>query len=149
MTNDLPADLDVYFEASRFVVKARARTLSQLKEIHPELDYGTFLFFLAICDAPDGIRGSSLAGLFGVHKSTASRAAANLDSMGLIRRATDPQDGRAQRLIATSKGAKVVEALRVEGREWLASLLSDWSADELSQFAANLARVNAAWDKVE
>ena len=149
MTKDQPADFDISYEVTRFVVKVRARTLSQLGQIHPDLDYGTFLFFLAICDAPDGIRSAALAEQFGVHKSTASRTVASLDSMGLIQRSPDPDDGRAQRLVAKPEAMQVVSQLRVGGRRWLASLLSDWSDDEVSLFRAKLARFNDAADRAQ
>ncbi len=149
MTKDQPADFDIHYEVTRFVVKVRARTLSQLGQIHPDLDYGTFLYFLAICDAPEGTRGTELAEHFGVHKSTVSRAVTHLDSMGLIRRSVDPHDGRAQLLMAQPEAVEVVSKLRVGGRQWLASLLSDWSAEEVSQFRVSLARFNDASDKAE
>ena len=147
MTKHQPADFDITYEVTRFVVKVRTRTLSQLSRIHPDLEYGNFLFFLAICDAPDGIRATALAEHFGVHKSTVSRAVTQLDSMDLIRRSPDPQDGRAQLLVAQPEAVKAVSELRVEGRQWLAALLSDWSDEEVSQFRANLARFNDAADQ--
>ena len=66
MTREIPHDLDVDYELTRFVRRVRTRGMSRLGEIHPQLDYGTFLFLLAICDATDGVRGSELAEQLGV-----------------------------------------------------------------------------------
>jgi DNA-binding MarR family transcriptional regulator len=148
MTSDLPADLDVDFELTRFVRRVRARSLRQLPEIHPALDYGMFLFLVAICDAPHGIRGSELADNLDVHKSTASRAIAALEKLGLVSRVPDPDDGRAQLLVAEASARAGVEAYRRGTHQRLSEILSDWDAAEITTFARSLARLNDAADRL-
>lgn len=148
MTGVIPHDLDVDYELTRFVRRVRTRAMTQLGEIHPQLDYGTFLFLIAICDASDGVRGSELAEQLGVHKSTASRAVAMLDSLGLVQRIADPDDGRAQRLVAEPDAQARVEAFRQRSHVWLAEILSDWHADEVTAFASSLARLNDAAEQI-
>jgi DNA-binding MarR family transcriptional regulator len=142
MTNELPAGLDVDVELTRFVRRVRKRTLRHLAEIHPKLDYGNFTFLLAIVDAPDGIRGSELAEDLGVHKSTASRSIATLERLGLVSRVPDPDDGRAQLLVAEPISVERVEAYRRSTHERLATLLDDWTPDEITSFARSLTRLN-------
>ena len=142
MTSDLPADLDVDFELTRFVRRVRARSLRHLADIHPKLDYGTFTFLLAICDAPDGIRGSELAGGLGVHKSTASRAVATLERLGLVTRVPDPDDGRAQLLVATAGAQVSVAEYRRTSHAQLMAALEDWDPEEIRTFARSLTRLN-------
>jgi DNA-binding MarR family transcriptional regulator len=148
MSSDLPNDLDVEYELTRFVRRVRARSLRQLPEIHPSLDYGTFLFLIAICDAPDGIRGSELAEGLGVHKSTASRAIASLEKLGLVSRIPDPDDGRAQLLVAEPDARAKLEAYRSRSHQRFSAILSDWEADEVSTFARSLARLNDAAEQI-
>lgn len=148
MSSDLPAGVDVEYELARFVRRVRARSLRELPEIHPSLDYGMFLFLVAICDAPDGIRGSELAESLEVHKSTASRAIAALERLGLVTRVPDPDDGRAQLLVAETVALAKVEAYRGRGRHRISAILADWSPDEVSTFASSLTRLNDASERL-
>lgn len=148
MNSDLPVDLDVEYELTRFIRRVRARSLRQLPEIHPSLDYGMFLFLIAICDAPDGIRGSELAEGLGVHKSTASRAVAALEKLGLVSRIPDPDDGRAQLLVAEPEARAKVDAYRKRGHARMSAILSDWTTDDISTFARGLARLNDAAEQI-
>jgi DNA-binding MarR family transcriptional regulator len=142
MTNELPAGLDVDVELTRFVRRVRQRTLRHLADIHPKLDYGNFTFLLAIVDAPDGIRGSELADDLGVHKSTASRSAATLERLGLVSRVPDPDDGRAQLLVAEPVAVERVGAYRRTTHDKLVTLLDDWTDDDVAAFARSLTRLN-------
>jgi DNA-binding MarR family transcriptional regulator len=142
MTNDLPAGIDVDFELTRFVRRVRGRSLRSLGDIHPKLDYGTFTFLLAICDAPDGIRGSELAEDLGVHKSTASRAVATLERLGLVARIPDPDDGRAHLLVAEPVAQERVGAYRRSSHERLMTLVDDWTPTEIESFVRSLSRLN-------
>lgn len=116
--------------------------MRHLAEIHPKLDYGTFTFLLAICDAPDGIRGSELAEDLGVHKSTASRAVAGLERLGLVSRVPDPDDGRAHLLVPTPTAKAGVDTYRRGSHERLLAILQDWSSEEITSFARSLTRLN-------
>lgn len=148
MTSDMPADLDVDFELTRFVRRVRARSMRHLAEIHPKLDYGTFTFLLAICDATDGIRGSELAESLGVHKSTASRAVATLERLGLVTRVADPDDGRAQLLVATDGARADVLDYRRASHARLVAVLEDWDPDEIRTFARSLTRLNEGVERL-
>ncbi|WP_456694842.1 MarR family winged helix-turn-helix transcriptional regulator [Aeromicrobium sp. P5_D10] len=148
MTSDLPADLDVDFELTRFVRRVRGRALRTLGEIHPKLDYGTFTFLLVICDSPDGIRGSELAEELGAHKSTASRAAAALEKYGLITRVPDPDDGRAQLLVAQPETQRLIAEYRRRGHARLKAIFEDWTPEEITSFARGLVRLNEGAEKL-
>lgn len=148
MSSDLPVDLDVEYELTRFIRRVRARSLRQLPEIHPSLDYGMFLFLIAICDAPDGIRGSELAEGLGVHKSTASRAVAALERLGLVSRIPDPDDGRAQLLVAEPEARAKVDAYRKRAHARMSAILSEWTEDDTRTFARSLARLNDAAEQM-
>ncbi len=148
MTSDLPADLDVDFELTRFIRRIRARSMRELGAIHPQLDYGTFTFLLAIADAPDGIRGSELAEGLGVHKSTASRAIASLERIGLVNRVPDPDDGRAQLLILTADARESVKEYRRTSHDRLHAILEDWEPEEVRTFARSLTRLNEGAERL-
>lgn len=141
------ADLDVNYELVRFVRRTRAYTNEHLEEIHPELDYNTFVILLAVHDASDGVRASDLVGDLFVHKSTISRAVSTLERLGLLDRVTHPDDGRAQLLTVSRSARDRVEALRTRSYAWLGDLVADWAPDELETFARQLTRLNDAAEK--
>ena len=141
------ADLDVNYELVRFVRRTRAYTNEHLEEIHPELDYNTFVILLAVHDASDGVRASDLVGDLFVHKSTISRAVSTLERLGLLTRVTHPDDGRAQLLTVPKAARERVEAFRSRSYAWLGDLVADWAPEELGTFARQLTRLNDAAEK--
>lgn len=147
MTSDLPGDLDVDYQLVRFVRRTRAYAIEHLGEIHPELDYNTFVVLLAVADSTTGVRASELVGGLFVHKSTISRAVSVLERLGLIERKVDPDDGRSQLLTVPQDARERVEAFRVRNYAWLGELVVGWSEEELSSFTQQLARLNDAAEK--
>ena len=141
------ADLDVNYELVRFVRRTRAYANEHLEEIHPELDYNTFVILLAVHDGSDGVRASDLVGNLFVHKSTISRAVSTLERLELLTRVTDPDDGRAQLLTVSTGARERVEAFRTRSYAWLGGLVADWAPDELESFARQLSRLNDAAEK--
>ncbi len=142
MNRDLSDLVDLDVELARFVRRVRVQSLRRLESIHPKLDYGTFLFLIIICDAADGIRGSELAEALGVHKSTASRAVASLERMHLVSRVPDPDDGRAQLLVAEPDAARALEDYRASSRTRLSEILREWTHEEIEAFSRSMARLN-------
>ncbi|MGJ9423584.1 MarR family winged helix-turn-helix transcriptional regulator [Aeromicrobium sp. CF3.5] len=142
MNRDLSDLVDVDVELARFIRRVRVQSLRRLEAIHPRLDYGSFLFLIMICDATGGIRGSELAEALGVHKSTASRAIAGLERMELVSRIPDPDDGRAQLLVAERSAIASLEEYRSTSRARLSEVLADWSPEEVEAFSRAMARLN-------
>jgi DNA-binding MarR family transcriptional regulator len=146
-TRERVADRDVNYELVRFVRRTRAYANQHLAEVHPELDYNTFVVLLAVHDAPNGVRASDLVGDLFVHKSTISRAVSTLERLGLLERVTHPDDGRAQLLSVPQEARDRIEAFRSRSYEWLGGLVADWAPDELETFARQLSRLNDAAEK--
>lgn len=138
----MPGDVD--HQLTRFIRRSRVRGLRLAAEIDPKLDYSGYLLLHAISEAKNGSRGTDLAESFGVHKSTISRAIANLEKLGLTERVPDPVDGRAQLLTTTADAEAKLEAIRQRGHSWLAEILEEWSVEERNSFAASLAHLNDA-----
>jgi DNA-binding MarR family transcriptional regulator len=87
-----------------------------------------------------GCHSKDLAAEFALDPSTISRAVASLVRAGLVRRAADPNDGRASVLALTPHGREVLdEATRwYDGR--LADALRDWTVQDLNALADMLQR---------
>jgi DNA-binding MarR family transcriptional regulator len=146
-TRERPEGRDVNYELIRFVRRTRAYAIEHLEEIHPDLDYNTFVILLAVHDAPHGVRASDLVGDLFVHKSTISRAVSTLERLGLIDRVTHPDDGRAQLLSVPQEARERIEAFRTRSYGWLGGLVADWAPEELDAFARQLTRLNDAAEK--
>ena len=67
------------------------------------------LLVLVSADGPRRI--GTLAADLGVNQSNASRLVARLVDQGLVRRVTDPADGRASVVEATAEGRRVLDAV--------------------------------------
>jgi DNA-binding MarR family transcriptional regulator len=86
------------------------------------------------------MRSSDLAGAMHLDQSTVSRHLAHLELSGLVTRAADPADGRAQLVAATATGrehAHQVIAARVHDFE---QVIDDWSDRDRADLSRLLAR---------
>src|SRR5215211_1816393 len=71
-------------------------------ELHQDLD-GAAYGLLVLLDDAGPLRASDVVGRLGLDKSTVSRQVASLVELGLVDRAADPDDGRAQVLTPSVK----------------------------------------------
>lgn len=147
-SSETTSNIDVNFQLVRFVRRARAYALEHLEEVHPDLDYNTFVILVAVHDAPDGVRASDLVGDLYVHKSTISRAVSTLVQLGLIDRVTDPRDGRAQLLTVPKEAGDRIKAFREQSYAKLGDVLADWTHEEVATFVHQLTRLNDAAEKM-
>ncbi len=135
-------DIDLEFELTRLAQRVRRRSMQIVSGLHEDLDYSTYLFFLGICDAPGQVRGSDLAELMGVHKSTASRAVSSLVTLGLVEQVPDPSDGRARLLVPTAVAQERLAEYRAETRDRLSTVLTGWQPSDLDTFVTLMRRYN-------
>ncbi|HEY0127069.1 MAG TPA: MarR family winged helix-turn-helix transcriptional regulator, partial [Blastococcus sp.] len=78
----------------------------------------------------------------GLDKSTVSRQVASLVDLGLVDRAADPVDGRAQVLRPSAEGsARLARIREVRRARWEADL-GDWPAADIATLGELLARLN-------
>ncbi len=111
---------------------------AQAPRAHPQVDPMAYPLLFNLMRRP--MRVSALAEAVHVDVSTVSRQVSTLVDLGLVERGPDPDDGRAQALSVTDEGRELLMAIR-EGRErWIATLLTDWSDDDVRHFTDHLAR---------
>ncbi|HVV30151.1 MAG TPA: MarR family transcriptional regulator [Mycobacteriales bacterium] len=96
------------------------------------------------CAGPQ--RGSELAHELGLDLSTVSRQVAGLVRQGLVRKTSDPDDGRAWLLELTAAGRRLVQQGMAARETFLDELLVHWTEDDLRTFGQLLDRFNAALD---
>ena len=106
------------------------------------LDSGTF-WLLKTLATSGPLRVTDLAGCANLDASTVSRHVAQLHSAGLIERAPDPVDGRAQRVKLSDAGSARINAALRSRRELLEKCLESWDPGDLSELDLLLTRFAA------
>lgn len=138
----LEHEVGVLHRRVRRVIGQRARM------IHEDLN-ATGYYLLATLVHTGPCRASALAELYELDKGAVSRLVHQLESLGLIERRPDPEDGRASILDATDLARQRMEEVSVERRQALADRLADWAPGELDQLLSSLGRYNEALDDLD
>ncbi len=79
----------------------------------------------------------------GVDRSVISRQARQLEDLGLVEMYADATDGRARFLSLTTFAVERMDMVGATGKSLINDALSSWSAEDLRQFAAFIARLNS------
>jgi DNA-binding MarR family transcriptional regulator len=121
--------------------RSRAISARLARELHPDLD-GAAYGLLALLQDAGPLRASDLVTRIGLDKSTVSRQVSSLVDLGLVDRAADPVDGRAQVLTPSAEGAARLQRIREARRARWAADLSDWPTSDVATLARLLRRLN-------
>jgi DNA-binding MarR family transcriptional regulator len=121
--------------------RSRAISARLAGELHPDLD-GAAYGLLALLQDTGPLRASDLVARLGLDKSTVSRQVSNLVDLGLVDRAADPVDGRAQVLTPSAEGSTRLARIREARRARWETDLNDWPAEDVATLAELLARLN-------
>jgi DNA-binding MarR family transcriptional regulator len=121
--------------------RSRALSARLAAELHPDLD-GAAYGLLALLQDTGPLRASDLVGRLGLDKSTVSRQVSSLVDLGLVDRAPDPDDGRAQVLTPSAEGSARLERIREARRTRWEADLSDWPAQDVAVLGELLGRLN-------
>jgi len=138
-----PHEAFVRLEREIGLLLRRARAISSrlAAELHPDLD-GAAYGLLALLEDTGPLRAGDLVTRLGLDKSTVSRQVASLVDLGLVDRAADPVDGRAQVLTPSAEGSRRLARIReVRRARWEADL-GDWPAADVATLGELLARLN-------
>jgi DNA-binding MarR family transcriptional regulator len=142
------ADLDsheayVRLEREVALLLRRSRAISGRLggELHRDLD-GAAYGLLVLLDDAGPLRASDVVARLGLDKSTVSRQVASLVDLGMVDRAADPADGRAQVLSTSAEGHRRLTELREARRARWEADLADWATSDVATLAALLSRLN-------
>jgi DNA-binding MarR family transcriptional regulator len=128
-------------EIALLLRRSRAISTRLARELHPDLD-GAAYGLLALLQDSGPLRASDLVARLGLDKSTVSRQVASLVDLGLVDRAADPDDGRAQVLTPSAEGSARLARIREARRERWESDLADWPAEDVAVLGRLLGRLN-------
>ena len=122
--------------------RARAISARLARELHPDLE-GAAYGLLALLQDTGPLRASDLVAKVGLDKSTVSRQVANLVDLGLVDRAADPVDGRAQVLTPSAEASARLARIRDARRARWEADLADWPAEDVARLGELLGRLNS------
>jgi DNA-binding MarR family transcriptional regulator len=128
-------------EIALLLRRSRAISTRLARELHPDLD-GAAYGLLALLQDSGPLRASDLVARLGLDKSTVSRQVASLVDLGLVDRAPDPDDGRAQVLTPSAEGSARLARIREVRRGRWESDLADWPAEDVAVLGRLLGRLN-------
>lgn len=128
--------------------RSRAISTRLSSELHPDLD-GAGYGLLALLQDAGPLRASDLVARLGLDKSTVSRQVANLVDLGLVDRAADPVDGRAQVLSPSAEGSARLTRIRDARRARWEADLADWATEDVGRLGELLQRLNRLGDARE
>jgi DNA-binding MarR family transcriptional regulator len=121
--------------------RARAISARLAGELHPDLD-GAAYGLLAMLEDAGPLRAGDLVVRLGLDKSTVSRQVSHLVDLGLVDRAADPVDGRAQVLTPSAEGSARLARIREARRARWETDLDDWAPADVAHLGELLARLN-------
>jgi len=133
---------DSVIDLLRTVRRSKARLLAAASD---DVDSVTQILLRTVA-AEGPMRASALAASVQSDLSTVSRQVATLVTRGLLERRADPVDGRASLLVVTEAGQCVIAEHEHARAAFFEQVLSDWTPDELRQFARQLERFTTAYD---
>ncbi|HEV2894030.1 MAG TPA: MarR family winged helix-turn-helix transcriptional regulator [Actinomycetota bacterium] len=112
---------------------------------------------VAAFQVPDAIAGATGAGgvitvngvadALGVDQPRASRLVAGAVEAGLVRRGSDPGDGRRSVLSLTARGARALAQGHRARRAAVEAALAGWSGEDRATFARLLTEYVAGWER--
>ena len=91
-------------------------------------------------------RQSDLCDELRLDKGAVSRQVSALAELDLVERTPDPEDRRAATVTLTDEAARRIREIESEARRWYDGHFDDWSAEEISRVAEDLARYNEVFE---
>lgn len=111
------------------------------------LDRSAYILLVSLEDRPMSI--GELSEVTGLDASTLNRQTATMRRQAMIQRIPDPDGGLARKFTITENGKRSLTQQRARNLGALSTVLSDWSPEDISRFAAALTRFNQAVQSLE
>ncbi|GAA0616401.1 MarR family transcriptional regulator [Kribbella sandramycini] len=141
-----PLVAEIEQQLSALFRRARSASMMMARRVHPEMDSAGYALISQIefaGGAGAGVRASDVAQALGLDKSTVSRGITQLETLGLIERVGDPDDGRARLLKLTAIGAERFAALRAQRQLEFRAIFDRWEAADLADLGRLLGHLNS------
>lgn len=117
-------------EFGELINRMRRILTENADRVSPGMLPGAYKVFTTIARR-GSVSQSTLADVLIVDKGQLSRTVRELEQLGLIQRAPDPEDGRASILSPTEHGLERLAAARAPQEDSLVTALEGWPIDEI------------------
>ena len=126
--------------------RARRATTDRARLIDPALATVGYQVLVALRENP-GLPQSALVEKLDMDKGAVSRQVHLLADLGLVDKHADPEDRRACLVSLSEEGERRMGDLERERRSAYVARFDDWTADELTVLAEQLAKYNRTLEK--
>ncbi|GAA3288919.1 MarR family winged helix-turn-helix transcriptional regulator [Arthrobacter citreus] len=124
--------------------RARSNSHKVAREVHPDMEPAAYGLLLLL-QQQEAMRLTDIAASIGIGKPSVSRQIVMLESLGLVQKHADPQDGRAQTISLTPAGAQALTRTQSARKDLFRTLLQHWQDDELVQLGSLLTKLNESY----
>ncbi|GAB3590819.1 MarR family transcriptional regulator [Angustibacter peucedani] len=128
-------------ELGTLLRRTRGYVQEAAQHVHPELGSAAYAMLSRVVEGGPA-RASELVEAFGIDKAAISRQTAQLEELGLVVRAPDPVDRRAQVISATAEGRRRCLSARRRSQSALRDELGRWEPDDVRDLGLLLAKLN-------
>jgi DNA-binding MarR family transcriptional regulator len=126
--------------------RARRATTDRARQIDPALATVGYQVLVALRENP-GLPQSALVESLDMDKGAVSRQVHLLADLGLVDKHADPDDRRACLVSLSEEGERRMRDLERERRSAYVARFDDWTADELTVLAEQLAKYNRTLER--
>ncbi|WP_341393760.1 MarR family winged helix-turn-helix transcriptional regulator [Arthrobacter sp. G119Y2] len=124
--------------------RARSNSHKVAREVHPDMEPAAYGLLLLL-QQQQAMRLTDIAASIGIGKPSISRQIVMLESLGLVQKHADPQDGRAQAISLTPAGAQALARTQAARKDLFRTLLDGWDDEELVQLGSLLTKLNESY----
>ncbi|WAP51017.1 MarR family winged helix-turn-helix transcriptional regulator [Arthrobacter sp. ATA002] len=124
--------------------RARSNSHKVAREVHPDMEPAAYGLLLLL-QQQEAMRLTDIAANIGIGKPSISRQIVMLESLGLVQKHADPQDGRAQTISLTPAGSQALARTQAARKDLFRTLLEGWEDEELVQLGSLLTKLNASY----
>jgi len=135
-------------ETEMAVLQRSLERLARRSDIHRDLDRASYLLARTL-DSAGPISISNLASTLGLDATTVTRQVAVMGRRGLIRRRSDPNDGRVTRIGLSPAGRERMRLVQGARRERMGELLAGWPDGDQRELGRLLGQLNDAVHRAE
>ncbi len=108
-----------------------------------------FFVLLLLKRNPEGLTIGALASGVAVASQTMTRAIHKMEASGWCSKHPDPEDGRISLVRLTTQGDAMLSHALPKHYEWVAKLMSDFTADELTQLTTIMRKVSSTLKRMK